>query len=366
MPSQELGSSLGKKLGSCCTLESAISTLLRVLRASHKSDMCATRGNWNASSSQMETSITLEGFKRAEQVHGVRCIHFIGSGNSFVYPTFLQNVPVWGHIIQKLECANHACKCYRTALEKLAQENPNYKGRGGLTQKMCQKLTSAAWCAIKMCSMESDTAKAVKSLEKDLINGPFHCFGHHNQCSPDFCLTAEEMLHQFTSAERSLDISAKGSTETSGEGGTETSGEGSTETSGEGSMETSGEGSIDISREVSMDISREESAEAVSEGEECKRTYQEADSSDDISVFGKLGHTASIVWDKIMHADKHMYMYTATNVPTAGDWGICADMCIQASICVHVCVCLCMCEQYYIHFLTQRMPEFKRKYGREH
>ena len=37
--------------------------------------------NWDASSSEMETDIILEGFKQAEQVHGVHYIHFVGDGD---------------------------------------------------------------------------------------------------------------------------------------------------------------------------------------------------------------------------------------------------------------------------------------------
>ena len=33
---------------------------------------------------------------------------------------------------------------------------------------------------------------AVKKLKRDLINGPFHCFGRHDQCSSDFLSTARE------------------------------------------------------------------------------------------------------------------------------------------------------------------------------
>ena len=148
--------------------------------------------NWDESSSQMEPDIILKGFQQAERVHGVRYMRFIGDGDSSVYPTLIQNVPGWGRHIKKLECANHACKCYRSALEKLVSEKPQYKGRGGLTQRMRQRLTSAARCAIKMRSREPNVAKAVKLLEKDLQNGPYHCFGQHTNCSPDFCQVAKE------------------------------------------------------------------------------------------------------------------------------------------------------------------------------
>ena len=130
--------------------------------------------NWNESSSQMETDIILEGFLEAERVHGVRYTKFIGDGDSSVHSTLLQNVPGWGHAIKKLECANHACKCYRGALERLVQDNPSYKGSGGLTQRMRKRLVTAARSAIRMRSKETDHTKELASLKQDLQNGPLH------------------------------------------------------------------------------------------------------------------------------------------------------------------------------------------------
>ena len=69
--------------------------------------------NWSDSSSAMEADIILEGFQQAEGEHGVRYIRMVGDGDSSVYPTLVERVPVWGYAIKKLECANHACKCYR-------------------------------------------------------------------------------------------------------------------------------------------------------------------------------------------------------------------------------------------------------------
>ena len=156
--------------------------------------------NWEESSSQMETDIILEGFRAAEKTHGVRYMRFVGDGDSSVYPTLLTNVPEWGRDIKKIEFANHACKCYRSGLEKLVTENPSYKGKGGLTQKMRKRLTSAARCAIKMRSQEPDTRKAVKLLEQDLVNGPLHCFGFHSKCSTDFCKVACERKQASSTA----------------------------------------------------------------------------------------------------------------------------------------------------------------------
>ena len=152
--------------------------------------------NWNESSSAMETDIIIDGFCRAERVHGLRYMRFIGDGDSSVYPTLLTTVPGWGRAIVKMECANHACKCYRGSLEKVVQENPKYKGKGGLTAKMRQRLTTAARCAIKMRSQEENRKEAIKKLQSDLQNGPYHCFGIHDNCSTDFCTSARSMQNQ--------------------------------------------------------------------------------------------------------------------------------------------------------------------------
>ena len=129
-------------------------------------EQCTCFNNWTESSSQMQTDVIVEGFMEAERVHGVLYIYFIGDGDSSVFPTLIQRVP-WGHAIKKLECANHVCKCYRGALEKLVQDNPSYKGRGGLT-RMRGRLVSVACCAIKMHNKETDQTVGVRLLKRDL------------------------------------------------------------------------------------------------------------------------------------------------------------------------------------------------------
>ena len=57
---------------------------------------------------------------------------------------------------------------------------------------MRQKLVSGACCAIRMRSYETDVKKAVELLNRDLLNGPLHCFGIHSHCSTDFCTVARE------------------------------------------------------------------------------------------------------------------------------------------------------------------------------
>ncbi|XP_060598342.1 uncharacterized protein LOC132752084 [Ruditapes philippinarum] len=106
--------------------------------------------NWSESSQAMEADIILNGFLQAETSHGVRYTKIIADGDSSVFPQLQEKVPVWGTSIEKLECANHTCKCLRSNLEKLVIEKPYYKGKGKLTKINRLRLTTAVRCAIRM------------------------------------------------------------------------------------------------------------------------------------------------------------------------------------------------------------------------
>ena len=88
--------------------------------------------NWDKSSSEMESDIILEGFCQA----GLRVI---GDGDSSVHTTLLlQQVPGCGQDIVKLECANHACKCWGGgggAWRSWCQRTPHTNGRVGSHSK---------------------------------------------------------------------------------------------------------------------------------------------------------------------------------------------------------------------------------------
>ena len=154
--------------------------------------------NWDGPSSSMETDIILEGFKKAESKYGLRYTTFIGDGDSSTHPNLITGVPGWGHAITKKECANHAIKCFRGSLERLVNEKPQYKGKGGLTESMRKRLTKCARCAIKMRSQLTDKGTAAKLLREDLRNGPFHCFGDHSHCSTDYCKVAQRTANEQT------------------------------------------------------------------------------------------------------------------------------------------------------------------------
>ena len=142
--------------------------------------------NWTSSSQAMEADIIVDGFKQAEQKYELRYMRFIGDGDSSVYTHIQEQVPVWGCHVTKLECANHACKCLRSSLEKLVEDKPYYKGKGKLTKQVIKRLSKDVRCAIMMRSKEADRALAIKKLRHDIQNSVNHVFGIHDRCS-DFC-----------------------------------------------------------------------------------------------------------------------------------------------------------------------------------
>jgi hypothetical protein len=143
--------------------------------------------NWSDSAQSMESDIILDGFQNCEKVHGVRYMKVIADGDSSVYSSIIQNVAGWGPYVQKIECANHACKCLRTHLEQLVVDKPHYKGKGGLTAQVRKKIVQGVRCAIRMRSKETDIASAKKKLCADIKNCARHVLGVHKECSTDFC-----------------------------------------------------------------------------------------------------------------------------------------------------------------------------------
>ena len=104
--------------------------------------------NWNGSSPAMETDILCEGFRLSESQYGIRYLYVIGDGDSSVMANIRQSVS-YGIFVEKIECANHSCKCYRTRLETIVNHYPQYKGRKGLTKVAIRRLTIGARVAIR-------------------------------------------------------------------------------------------------------------------------------------------------------------------------------------------------------------------------
>ena len=148
--------------------------------------------NWKESSQAMEADIILEGFLECESKYGLRYLNIIADGDSSVMANLIDKGPHWCKYIKKVQCANHALKCFRSNLEKLIQNNPSYKGRNNLSKQQRIRLVTAVRCAIRMRSKESNRASAILKLKKDIKNSINHVLGIHTNCSQDFCKVQQE------------------------------------------------------------------------------------------------------------------------------------------------------------------------------
>ena len=149
--------------------------------------------NWKESSQAMEADLIYKGFLKAND-YGLRYTRMIGDGDSSVHSRIYNNLPVWGHAVVKVECANHATKCLRSNLERLVSDKPHYKGAKLLSQGQRIRLVTAVRCAIKMRSAEPVHSDRVKKLKHDIMNSVNHVFGHHEQCSSDYCKVKQALL----------------------------------------------------------------------------------------------------------------------------------------------------------------------------
>ncbi|XP_033729993.1 uncharacterized protein LOC117319268 [Pecten maximus] len=163
--------------------------------------------NWSESSQAMESSIIVEGFQQAEKTHGLRYTTVIADGDSSVYAKIQEQVPIWGKDVKKLECANHVCKCLRSSLEKLVDQNPMYKGKQRLTKALRVRITTAVRCAIRVRSKESNQKNAAKQLDHDIRNSIYHILGNHDRCS-DFCKAREVKISSKSKNDSNGDLTS--------------------------------------------------------------------------------------------------------------------------------------------------------------
>ena len=71
----------------------------------------------------MESDIIAEGFTMPEWMYGLRYMSVIADGDSSVMAT-MQQVVSYGIFVNKIECANHVYKAYRSRHKALAKDNP--------------------------------------------------------------------------------------------------------------------------------------------------------------------------------------------------------------------------------------------------
>lgn len=139
--------------------------------------------NYTGASTGMEAAILVEGFKRSEEMYGIRYSHFIGDGDSNVYKRILETFP-YRKPVQKIECKNHLLRNFVFKLEELCCKTS--LGPIAIRRKIKQnilKMRASITKAIKHRKTENTPLEnKISNLREDILNIPSHTFGQHSKC----------------------------------------------------------------------------------------------------------------------------------------------------------------------------------------
>lgn len=139
--------------------------------------------NYTGSSTGMEATIIVQGFRRSETMHGLQYTSVVGDGDSSVYNRIRTSVP-YGKNVSKLECANHMVRGYTDKLHKVHGTKSHPLSARKDLAAVIPRLTQAARSAISSVEKEGG---GVALLRQDLSNGPSHVFGDHTNCRTSYC-----------------------------------------------------------------------------------------------------------------------------------------------------------------------------------
>ncbi|XP_060858281.1 uncharacterized protein LOC132935681 [Metopolophium dirhodum] len=151
--------------------------------------------NWDSTSTSMESSIIVEGFKESIPMHNLIYDKLIGDGDSSVMKNLSLTKPYGPDLnIKKIECTNHLLRNYINRLRETASRRKCTNGNivPGVQRTFLKnnvlRLRYAVTEAIKFRSnMKINATEKVKLLKSDILNGPYHVFGYHTHCDQYFC-----------------------------------------------------------------------------------------------------------------------------------------------------------------------------------
>jgi hypothetical protein len=139
----------------------------------------------------MESHLIVQGFKHVNSLIDQNNLNaqlkfLVGDGDTSVIRELRKH---WGHV-EKIQCANHAVKSLRSALESLLASKPEWKNI--LTKGFFENVVRGARSAVNNRSRqlkrgEMSRQDAERALVKDISNGFKHYLGIHLDCSSEYC-----------------------------------------------------------------------------------------------------------------------------------------------------------------------------------
>lgn len=144
--------------------------------------------NFSGSSTSMESTILVEGFKNSVALCGLKFTKLIADGDSSTYNKIVNAKPYDNIAVEKIECRNHLLRNFSNKLKLLSTET-RYpiifrKAVSGKLLKLRRCITSAVKYRKKM---NCDLKDKIAFLKKDVENSIFHTFGNHKNCASYFC-----------------------------------------------------------------------------------------------------------------------------------------------------------------------------------
>lgn len=144
--------------------------------------------NYNGSSSGMESTTIVEGFKNSISMYGLIYSKLIADGDSSTYRKILECRPYANITVEKVECRNHLLRNYCSKLYTLASDTSFPIAVRKILKQNVKRLRVAVTSAIKFRISENNTfEEKICNLSKDIINSPRHVFGDHLKCDLYFC-----------------------------------------------------------------------------------------------------------------------------------------------------------------------------------
>lgn len=121
--------------------------------------------NHEGSAGKMEPDGIKQLFRRSVEKYGVKYSTYIGDGDTKTYKELLNAQPYPEFTVAKKECVGHVQKRFGTRLRRLVQQNKALMGRGMLTGKYIDQLTSYYGKALRQnCHSVEAMQKAVKAI----------------------------------------------------------------------------------------------------------------------------------------------------------------------------------------------------------
>lgn len=140
--------------------------------------------NWTGPSTAMESGVILEGFQCSVRMHNLKYLRLIGDGDSSVYKKIQDSKPYGpDSFVEKIECRNHILRNFCQRVKDLSK-----RPKLSVEIKQCLKnnilrFRSAVVGAVKYRKNENvPFVQKIKQLKSDILNGPTHIFGNHDNC----------------------------------------------------------------------------------------------------------------------------------------------------------------------------------------